>query len=63
MTTKKTFVCNVTVSGRGGGDGISLTKLIKKGGLKIKRGDILRATIEGDKSLKLERLKTVLDKD
>lgn len=53
--------CILKVSGRGGGDVISISKLVKELGIDLKRGDLIRAHTKGRKII-LEKVKVVSDK-
>lgn len=53
--------CILKVSGRGGGDVISISKLTKELDINLKRGDLIRAHTKGRKII-LEKVKVVTDK-
>lgn len=53
----------IMVTGRGSGECISITKLIRKFNFDVKRGDLLRATVHGKNKVVIEKLKTSVEKD
>lgn len=53
--------CILKISGRGSGDVISISKLAKDLGIRLKRGDLIRASIRGRKVM-LEKVKVIPDK-
>jgi len=55
--------CIIPVTGRGGGDVVSISKLAKELGLDLKRGDMLRARSIHRKGVSLEKVRMVVDKD
>jgi|GEM_PF-6058062 hypothetical protein len=55
--------CVVPITGRGGSNVVSITKLAKELGLDLKKGDMLRARSTHRKGLSLEKVRVIVDKD
>jgi hypothetical protein len=55
--------CIVPITGRGGSNVISITKIAKELGVDLKRGDMLRAKSSHRKGFSLEKVRMVVDKD
>lgn len=54
--------CILKISGRGSGNVISVSRMAKELGIKLQRGDLIRAHNKGRNKILLEKVKVISDK-